>query len=120
MLRVKADRWVWWPVHVRVPEDGGTVSVVECQVQLRLATRTELERLRRGELDDAEAVAFLAERILDWRDIQDESGAAVTCSAETRAALLELPYFAGALTSALFAASAGAAAAGNSASGSAG
>jgi hypothetical protein len=89
MFRIAKERSVWWPVDVREPIDGGDYETRRFTARLRLLDLDRLAELKPDEM--------LLEVLLDWTDVGDETGVALTYSEATRDRLIADPHVRAAL-----------------------
>lgn len=118
-LRIKKDNIVWWPVTVKVPQDGGKPEDVEISVKYKLITRSERNEfiglafnddVANADHDVDRALALYRDKVLDWKGIENEDGNELPFSPENLEAMLDHTFFEMALSRGLFQASSGAAA----------
>lgn len=121
MIIVNKERIVEWPVTVRYPVSGGRVEEHEFSIRHKLLTRSEINDIRKGRLDEAETLALFQRKIVGWDDrIVDQNNVPIEYSPETLEAVLEDQYIAQAIELAMYQAATGVAASKNSEPGSAG
>ena len=71
MFVLSADRAIWWPVTIKVPQDGGSFADHEISVRFRLLPREQIEAGTSSE-------TTLLERVVaDWQGVQSEAGEAI-------------------------------------------
>ncbi len=91
MFTLKSDHRVKWPVKVRMPVDGGRFTAVFLMpAQDRVDAIVAEARAASAAADTDRPI--LREFFVGFEDVQDETGHALTWSAETRDALLNIPY----------------------------
>jgi hypothetical protein len=86
MFVLSADRATWWPVTIKVPQDGGTFVDHEISARFRLLPKEEIEAGVGSE------TALLERVVVDWQGVQSEGGEAIAFSEARRGELLAVPY----------------------------
>ncbi len=94
-LSVVSPDTVDWPVHIPVPQNGGTVKRHKMTASFRLLDIEELRQRVGGDADlfgrvlssDADGV-FLRDVLVGWRGVEDEDGNEAPFTDENRDALL--------------------------------
>jgi hypothetical protein len=89
MFVLAKERSVWWPIEVQEPIDDGKFETRRFNARLKL--------LDLGRLGQLSADEMLSEILLDWTEVRDEAGVAITYSAEVRDRLIAVPYIRAAL-----------------------
>ncbi len=102
----RANRTVWWPVKINVPQDGGGVNTVTIQMQLSIPKKDEAREA--SQLPQDEFEAYMLDRVLDWKGVVDGKKKPIPFSKEMLADLLQDQYFESGLTVALVKAAMGA------------
>lgn len=110
MFKLANKNLVWWPVTIDVPVDGGKTQPFEIEVLFDLMTKAAAREAASGE----QVAAVVAPRVIDWRNVADDSGTPLPCTSANVAAMFELPYVERAIVGALVQASSGVAVAKNS------
>lgn len=89
MLVLKPNLEVWWPVRVEFPGDGGAEpQIAEFEMKFRTPKHSEFTQTA----EDGKRGIRIEDYILDWRGIQDDTGAGLPFSPERLEALLDDPY----------------------------
>ena len=87
MFKLKKSNVVWWPVTIKVPTDGGTVTEHQIQVKFELMPQDEFDKLaQQGDIN------LLQRFVKDWQDINDEYGKALPFNDESSKMLFQVPY----------------------------
>lgn len=129
--RFAKQRIVWWPIAVMSAVDGGQREEQGIQLKLKLLDAADLKgadaastlekkladtgltkaiaslaKLRTGD-KDRETREFLAQHVLDWKDVLDETGDVISFSLDNLMACMEDLAFSRAVAEALSQASYG-------------
>lgn len=86
-MQLKIADSVWWPVVIEVPADGGKVQSLEVEGKFRLLHDDDYI----ATMKDA-GVDLLSQVLLDWRGIEDESGAPLAFSPSALAQLKRIRW----------------------------
>ena len=92
----KGEKIVWWPVTVQVPGDGGRSSQHKIDVQYEVLPQTELDAI----VGDTET--FFERVVCDWKQVADEDGNTLSCTAENKKTLFDVPYVRSAILAGYF------------------
>lgn len=96
----RANRTVWWPVRINVPQDEGDVLTITIQMKLSIPKKDEAKKAYQLPTDEFEK--FMLERVLDWRGIVDaESKKPIAFSKKAFKSLLQDQYFEAGISAAL-------------------
>lgn len=102
----RANRTVWWPVKINVPQDGGEVNAVTIEMQLSIPKKDEAREA--GKLEQAAFEQYMLKRVLDWRGVVDEENTPLRFSEAMLSDLMQDQYFEVGVTTALMKAAVGA------------
>jgi len=103
MFKLKKSNVVWWPVTIKVPTDGGTVSEHKIQVKFELTTQDNFDELaKQGD------ITLLKKLVKDWQDINNEDDTPLVFNDENLNVLCQLPYVRSALIMGYMSAASGA------------
>lgn len=81
---------IWWPVTIKVPQDGGTVASHEVEVLYQLGTDEDLVALAR--MSEANARKKIVNLIKDWKGFYDQHKNPIPCNEQTKSALLKISF----------------------------
>ena len=107
--QVVKDRKVWWPVIVRVQQDGGKIAEKRFSAQYTVLTRSQRKSLEEKlkTMTEDEAAEELLKFVHDWKDIIDEDKKELPFSRDEYFNLIEDEAFSTALSFGLYNASLG-------------
>lgn len=83
---IKVGASVWWPVHVNVPADGGTVETVTFDIKFRRYGLAQGATF--SGMTDAEFITAVA---IDWRGVVDHDSAPLAYTPTNVAKVLDVP-----------------------------
>jgi hypothetical protein len=87
MFQLQTELFVWWPVTITVPTDGGTVSEHEIDVQFELIEETEYQAAaQEGDLAVLELI------VKDWKGIKTPDNKDLAFSLDNLAALAKKTF----------------------------
>tara|TARA_B110000211_G_scaffold127978_1_gene146995 strand:- start:2272 stop:2595 length:324 start_codon:yes stop_codon:yes gene_type:complete len=87
MFQLQEELFIWWPVTISVPIDGGKVSAHEIDVQFELVEEDEYKAA--AQVSD---LAVLELIVKDWKGIKTPDNKDLAFSLENLAALAKKPY----------------------------
>lgn len=92
MFQFVDDYEFWWPVTIKLPQDGGGFAKRAIEVRFRVKTQDEIDAIIELSVDtmDQELVTAV---VVGWRDIETEDGDDLPFTAENLARLVALQYW---------------------------